>query len=226
MTKIICITGIDGAGKTTLARQLVESLQENELPGIYIYGRTYPILSRALMALGRGILLRDHDMWNDYVDYSQAKKNTMRNLLFKWVYTFAIIFDYFPQIWFKLLLHYPGQRIIVLDRYIYDTVICDLAIHLNYSIPETLNAITWGSRFLPKPSKTYLIDLPEELAFQRKDDIPHIDFLKELRRYYKNLLSFPEVEIINGEASIEDLVNIIFNTTISDNLKGYLWPGS
>ena len=226
MTEIICITGIDGAGKTTLARKLVASLQEKDLPGIYLYGRTYPILSRALMALGKGILLRDHDMWADYADYSQAKKNTMRNFLFKWVYTFAIIFDYFPQIWLKLLLHYSGQRIIVLDRYIYDTVICDLAIHLNYSLSQTLNVITWSFRFFPKPGKTYLIDLPEEVAFQRKDDVPHIDFLKELRGYYKNLLSLPEIELISGEASIEDLTNRIFCTILSYNSRGYVWPGS
>jgi dTMP kinase len=221
MTEIICITGIDGAGKTTLARKLVDSIQEKDLPGIYIYGRTYPVFSRALMAVGRGVMLRNHDIWNDYADYSRAKKNTMRNLLFKWVYTFTIIIDYFPKIWFKLLLHYSGRRFIVLDRYIYDTVICDLAVHLNYSVPETLNAIAWGLHFLPKPRKTYLVDLPEEVAFKRKDDVPHIDFLKERRGYYLKLLSLPEIELINGEASIEDLVNSMSSTIISHNLRGF-----
>ena len=63
--KLICLTGIDGSGKTTLARSLARTLDEQGIPATSIYGRTYPVLSRALMLLGRIILLRGTDLWRD-----------------------------------------------------------------------------------------------------------------------------------------------------------------
>ncbi len=198
--KLICLTGIDGAGKTTLARNLVETLRTQGKSAIYVYGRTYPVVSRLLMALGRATLLRQHDQWQAYQSYNADKKETMRNPLLAMIYTAAILLDYYAQIWWKLLPHLFSGRIIVLDRYVYDTVISDLTVHLNYSVAETERAIERGLRWLPTPMLTALIDLSEEVAFSRKDDVPHIEYLQERRSCYLQLESRPEVKKVNGES--------------------------
>ena len=42
--KLVCVTGIDGTGKTTLAHNAAAALREEGKPAVRIYGRTYPVL--------------------------------------------------------------------------------------------------------------------------------------------------------------------------------------
>lgn len=197
--KLICITGIDGAGKTTLARNIVARLQLQGKRSKYLYGRTYPILSRFLMTLGRSVFLRRDDIWKEYQAYSTHKKRLMTNPLFSNIYTLAVLVDYYLQIWIKLLVKSFGNEVLVLDRYIYDTVINDLAVHLCYSKEQTVRATQRGLRFLPRPILLALIDIPEEVAFRRKSDIPHIEYLRERRVLYLSLRRLAEIWIVNGE---------------------------
>ena len=212
---LICVTGIDGAGKTTLARSIAAALRQAGWPAVYVYGRIYPALSRLLMALGRATLLRKDDQWRDYRAYSTSKKQAMRSPYLAWPYTLAILLDYYVQIWWKLLPHLFGRRIVVSDRYIYDTVISDLTAHLDYSPGQTERAIERGLKLLPTPLLTILVDIPEEIAISRKTDVPHIDYLKERRGSYLALDTRPEVERIDGtnppesvlQASLSRIVN-------------------
>ena len=48
---------------------------------------------------------------------------------------------------------------------------------------------------------TILIDLPEEVAFSRKADMPHVDYLRERRPWYLQLRKRPEVEQFDGETT-------------------------
>jgi thymidylate kinase len=203
---LVCVTGIDGAGKTTLARNIAVALRKQGRPAVYVYGRIYPVISRLLMALGRITLLRRDDPRRDYGAYIADKKRTMCNPLLAWPYTAAVLLDYYIQIWFKLLRHRFSRRIVVSDRYIYDTVISDLTVHLNYSSAQTERAIERGLRLLPMPMLTILIDLPEEVAFSRKTDVPHIDYLRERRGWYLRLIARPEVDGFDGAGSPESLL--------------------
>lgn len=213
--KLVCITGIDGTGKTTLARNTAAALTRQGIPASYIYGRTYPVLSRALMALGRVTMMRkrEKELWTDYTNYTASKKQTMQNPVLAGVYTAAILLDYYVQIWLKLLPHLVSRRIVVSDRYIYDTVISDLSVHLGYSHAQTAQAIARGLRVVPLPLLTVLIDVPAEVAFARKDDVPHIDYLHERREFYLQLKERPEVLPFNGQelpaTLVEGLVNAI-----------------
>jgi thymidylate kinase len=204
---LVCFIGIDGTGKTTLARSTVAALQERGRPAAYIYGRTCPATSRLLMVLGRLAFFRKHDPWLDYKAYASSKRRVSRHEFLSWPYTVAIWLDYSVQIWLKLLPHLLSRRVVVSDRYVYDTVINELAVQLGYSPVQTQRAIGRGLQILPKPALTILLDLPEEVAFQRKADVPHIDYLKERRSRYLELGARPEVELLDGEASPSDLLN-------------------
>lgn len=204
--KIVCITGMDGTGKTTLSRALVAALRERGVRAAYIYGRTYPMLSRLVMALGRLTLLRGANQWRDYAQYATRKRQTMRNPILAAIYTASIFLDYYVQMWLKLLPYAVQPCIVVSDRYIYDTVISDIAVHLNYSSEQTRRAIDLGMRLLPRLLLAVLIDIPEDVAFARKDDMPHIDYLRERRQRYLELADRPEVALLSGHASRASLL--------------------
>ena len=63
-------------------------------------------------------------------------------------------------------------------------------------------------KHLPKPNKIFFINIPEETAFERKNDIPSLDYLKIRSKYYKNL-ELEKLASINGEKSIEEIQEII-----------------
>lgn len=218
--KIICITGIDGAGKTTQAKSAVVSLRKAGISAVYLYGRTYPVISRWMMALGKITLLRRFSIKQDYQVYHREKKSIMRRPLLKWFYTSAIYIDYYIQIWIKLLPQFLQKNVIILDRYIYDTVISDLAVHLNYSLDETRQAIQRGFRFLPLPAKTIFIDLPEDIAFARKNDVVHVDYLSERRCFYQILKDRSEVVVLDGTVPLEQIsrsvLEILTTTVLGD----------
>lgn len=203
--RLICITGIDGAGKTTLVHSLVASLS-NHHSSVYVYGRTYPILSRLLMSLGRATVLRKQNIWSDYSTYTSSKKRYMRNPALSRIYLLAVLLEYYIQIWLKLTPHYLFGRQVILDRYLYDTIINDIAVQLDYSPAQTMRAIELAFHFLPLPALTIFIDLPEEVAFSRKEDVPHVDYLKERRRLYLAMASRSEVQQLNGLGTQDELL--------------------
>jgi dTMP kinase len=192
------LTGIDGAGKTTLGRCLVEELALQGFPAVYVYGRVCPLISRATMVLGRSLLLRQHNPQDNYPAYAREKQRVMQRRLLAWGYRIAVLADAYVQIWWKLVRYGLGRRIVVCDRYIYDTVISDLAAHLAYTGAQTRVSVERCLRFVPLPALTLLIDLDEEIAFARKRDVLHLDYLRERRGRYQTLIERPEVVMVSG----------------------------
>jgi thymidylate kinase len=207
--KLICITGIDGAGTSTLARSLAATLEHAGIKAQYQYGRIVPVISRILMSLGRFFFLRRQDPWKDYASYTVDKKQTMKNPILRLAYVAAVLFDFFVQIWIRLLPPLIRGQIVVLDRYFYDTVIGDLSVHLELSQQQTVHFIDSMFHFVPVPLFTALLDLPEEVAFLRKTDVPHIDYLRERRSYFQSLQGRKEVHLLDSEQSQQRLLELL-----------------
>ena len=204
--KLICFTGIDGSGKTTLAKYLVEMMAQEGIKYTYVYGRLEPFLLKPFILIGRKIFLRRNDMFKDYRGYSTKKQETIQHHPFLFgFYRYLLLFDYFLQIFFRVKLPYLLGRKIVCDRYVYDTVITDLAVDMNLSKYEIKKMIDRFFHIAPKPDLTFLIDLPEEIAFQRKDDTPSIEYLKERRRFYLDVGKEEEMIILNGSKNVDEL---------------------
>lgn len=185
--KLICLCGIDGSGKTTISKSLVKLLNNNNMRACYVYGRIVPLITRLGMYLGRKLILKcsKEELLNEYTKYEEYKKTTLKKsklliLLFK--YTFLL--EQLIQVYIKLIPKLFRYDYIVLDRYIYDTIITDISPNLDMSTRETLTLIKRYSSFTPKPDMVILVDVPEEVAYNRKNDVPHPEYLKQRRRLY------------------------------------------
>jgi dTMP kinase len=188
---------MDGSGKTTLTKLLVEELKKRGFKCNYVYGRYKPLLSRPVFMLGKLLVLRRMDK-EDYEEYSRAKKDTVgSHLLWASIYQKILLFDYSLQLVAKILLPTMFRKIIICDRYVYDTVIND--------IPRADDSIGYVDRLIercfyiaPKPDFVFLIDLPEEVAYKRKDDVPSIAYLKERRGIYLEIGAEYDMRILDG----------------------------
>lgn len=202
----ICFTGIDGSGKSTLAGELVKLLNNKGIKCEYVYARQNPFILKPFICIGRLMFLRGKSQSGDYAIYSATKKKAINSHSFLWkIYQQIFWLDYLIQVFLKVKLPLASGKNIVCDRYIYDALITDLAVDMHYSKDRIVGLLCRLLSFLPKPDVTFLVDLPEELAWQRKDDIPSIEYLKERRKLYLDVGKTQGMFVLDGSQKVEDL---------------------
>ena len=218
---LICFTGIDGTGKTTLSKELVELLNEKGIKCKYVYARLNPFILKPFILLGGLVFLRRGEISENYFEYSNTKRRAIEKYSFlSRIYQQILLFDYVLQIFFKVKLPLIFGKNIVCDRYIYDTVITDLSVDMNYSKDKTMCLLDATFRFSPKPDITFLIDVPEEIAYQRKNDTPSMGYLKERREIYLEVGKEYEMVILDGYRNLSDL-KIVIKNKVMERIGGY-----
>ena len=111
-----------------------------------------------------------------------------------------------------------GKKIIICDRYYYD-VFVSLAITLSYTKSELKRKLKIFSWFYPKPDYAFLLDIPEEISFNRKNDIPSIEYLKQRRNLYIEIAKEYGMEVLDGTDDVKTKAEIIFNNAIKEEGK-------
>jgi len=205
---LICFIGIDGSGKTTQAKVLCESLARTGIKTRYVWTRFEPKLIKPLVAMAKGLFFRGKDVFRDYADYVNTKRNLSKNTILLTTYQYLLLLDYSLQIFQKVKVPLMRGEVIVCDRYIHDTV-ADLAVDYGYSDEETQKLLRSYLRLFPNPDLVFLLDLPEELAYQRKSDVPSIDYLTQRRKIYLNMgkeYNAVALDATKGLIELEDIV--------------------
>ena len=205
---LFCFVGIDGSGKTTQAKALVNALEERGTKSRYIYNRFTPILSRPFMSIGGLLFFRGRRKFQNYDGYASTRGRVFKNRPLSIAYQFFLLFDYCLQTLARLSLPLIRGQSIICDRYIYDTAI-DIAIDLDYSQARLRVTLDKLLRCFPRPDLIFLVDVPEEIAYQRKDDIPTMGFLKERRQLYLDIAKEYEMVILDGSQDTTELQSII-----------------
>jgi len=208
MNILVCFVGIDGSGKTTLAKALAAVMKEKGIKCKYVYNQFNPVISKPFMLLGKTIFLHKKDVFNNYSDYFNAKRKLFKNNILSRIYKYFILLDYFIQVLFRVCIPLLLNRNIICDRYIHDVLI-NLAVDLNYSNDKIVNLLKNCLHFLPKPDLVFLIDVPEGIGMERKNDVPSIDYLRRRRKIYLDVGRECGSVILDGTKSLEDLKNLI-----------------
>jgi thymidylate kinase len=218
---LICFVGIDGSGKTTLAKRISKELNQENFNTIYLYGRIVPIISRFFMYLGRALVLRrkKNDIFNDYQGYSKQKKKVFSNEFFSNAFKWIILFDHILQINFKIKTRLLMGKTVICDRYIYDTVITDIAANINLEAAESTNLIKKTFHYIPEPDYLFYINIPEKIAYERKDDVPHLDYLIERKKLYDALEQSFEIIELDGTNTVDEISSKV-KTKLIHSLRG------
>jgi thymidylate kinase len=193
---IVYFAGVDGSGKTTIAESLCDPLRRYGLSCKYLWGgwRGFesapfkPIVSRAKKALTKK---------------SQAEKVREAHEKLP-LFGYLVWLDYFVRIYPPLFLSLITRDVVVLDRYIYD-VIAGLT-----SEDKRINRFLFALfKVFPRPSIVFFISIPLKLAYSRKNDIPSIDFLRQVEQKNLNILAQSSVNLIklDGTRSKNELLS-------------------
>lgn len=206
----ICFVGIDGSGKTTQAKRLIELMQERGVKSKYVWNKFEPRLAAPFLKIAKVLFFRKKGIFENYREHTRTKRRLLANPVVSTVYQYLWLIDYLSQIFFKTRIPLMCGKSVVCDRYIYDPVV-DLAVDLNYSERKIKGMLSKISPLFPKPDVIFLIDLPEEIAYQRKDDIPSLEYLKKRRGIYLNIGKERGMTLLDGSKDLVELENLILN---------------
>ena len=181
---VVSLSGIDGSGKTAHATALVDALRVCGLSVDYVWSRGGSSgLVGAANALRRRLARRaaEPDGTEDSVTRRRARLSSHRLARFAWAWLVAS-----EQIaTFAFRAHLPALlgRIVVTDRYVYDTTV-----EMDASLPSdarwSRTAIAAMLRLAPRPHYPYVLDIPPETARERKtDEVWHADLERERSQY-------------------------------------------
>ncbi len=200
---LICFVGVDGSGKTTQAKMLVDWLAAQGLKPMYVWSRGEVLqIRQVFLRLGRKALgTSEREIANDkksYREYQSRKSILLRNPIVRFLWSTATRFEHIAQINRDIRGKMMDGYIVVCDRYFWDSAI-DMAI-LNNKKPEWLfnriNQLLWSR--VPNPTATFFIDIPPEEALKRKDDIPSLEYVKRRVDMYRYLATCLPMIVING----------------------------
>ena len=205
----ICAIGIDGSGKTTLTKGLIMDLNKMGIPLEYRWAKFESMFIRLIISIKNKIFITDQDHTKNYEKSLKIKKRVFDNDLLRNFYMWFFFMSYNFQIFCKVTLPLGLGKNIICDRYIYDTAV-DLAYDLRLQNHEVSNRLEQLFIMARKPDILIFIDIPEKVSFERKNDIPSIDFLKQKRKLYLNLLNSKNMDakkfiLLDGTSSAETL---------------------
>ena len=189
-------TGIDGSGKTTQAKLLVDSLNQDGLCVSYVWNRWEPLFLWPLIKRWKHNVtkhttnneLADNELVELSPDFNRIKykkQKLLDNPVFRWLWLISFFADYGVQVFVKVRLRLLKKCLVISDRTFYDSVI-DQAINLGKNRDWLLHSLDsfWMKFFFPEPDMVIYIDCPEEIAFSRKRDerTPNIEYFIERRK--------------------------------------------
>ena len=199
----IAFIGLDGSGKTTLAQATKSILCKQGLEVKYSWTAHELFLLRPLVKGLKKILIRKKSLDN-YQDYIGSVRRAVRPKFIYFSYLYLILAEYLTEIFFKVRIPLWLGKSVVADRYIYDTA-TNIAANLNFSFDQYEKLIKKLLFFSPKPDLVCYISIPEEIATQRKKDIPDIDYLKMRKKYYQELAKKSKIIELDGREKVEVL---------------------
>ena len=203
MNKVrISLIGIDGSGKSTHLYALLQELHNRglcckyiNLRGEYFRFISVPFLIVCKLVGREGKFIFDGREYHTRHPYFGSQRNSINDawtLLFLVdICVLALLRGYFST----------RRRIILVDRCIIDSIV-DLMASLR---DDTLYKGRLGKLFLRlmKPRITVLLDLEEEEALDRGQDIPGLNYLRLRRPLYKKLSADLKIPIINSDRSFD-----------------------
>lgn len=211
-TNFICFMGIDGSGKTTLAKELIDVMNKKGFKTKYWWCKfEFFKFEYLLVKIFKRFLKSSCQSSLD----SNFRKRSHRTSIPLKVYQYLVIFSYIYRIFLNVRLPLFFGKSVICDRYIYDALV-DFIMEFKYPKEKTQKTLKILSSLTPKPDLIFLVDLPEEVAYKRKKDIPSISYLSKRRKMYLEMQEGMEgVILLDGIKDLKDLKNQIKNDVLN-----------
>lgn len=214
--RMIVLSGVDGAGKSTQIELLVHDLEARGLVVGTLWCRWDPLLAKpAVRLLGLASRLRRRktargDATGPSPSTAERRRSIRARILRnRWAgvaWRGMLIIDYGARLAPAVRRARRRNDVVLLDRYWQDVMV-DLSYGGRLEDPPRLLR-----RLLPEPAGVVILDVPEAIALERKTDTPDLEYLSERRRLYAEVAersgaaivdARPAADLVFAELSVE-----------------------
>lgn len=116
------------------------------------------------------------------------------------------VFDLLLFVGYRLLLERCLGRVLILDRYFYDSL-ADVADGRRWVFVKAF------LRLLPRPDVAVFVDVPAEVAFARKQEYP-LDYLRERRRKYVKIFEWLDQPLIIANVDAQKAADRVYEASM------------
>jgi len=204
---LVTFSGVDGSGKSTLAQALIKRLNSTGVQTEYLWWFS---ANDSFLGKIAGSAVQKLAKPTESDTDGFPKVSLMRAL-----YQSLVLTDFLLHVWSSSIL---GQNL-VCDRYVCDIVVFFVR-ELHYSESKAKNLMRLLRSVTPKPLVAFLVDVPAEIAMQRKNDIPSSEEHESLRKLYFDLVKDDTtVRFVDGSKPLEEVNHDVW-TLVNKRLSG------
>lgn len=206
-SRLICISGPDGTGKSTQVDLLINSLKEIGFNYEYRWLRFHHLLSLPLLAIARlkglsEVKTLDNGEKIGYHHFNKSKTVS-------WLYSLLLLLDTVIFTIAKVYIPiYFLRKSVVYDRFIYDTLIDLMVSTGNYDIYKS-NIGNLFLKLIPENSNVLMLITDESTLRNRRDDVFYDETLSLKIKLYKNLSKKFNIPVIDASLPVEEVHNKI-----------------
>jgi dTMP kinase len=209
-TFLVCFSGIDGSGKTTLCKEVISELRSRNIPSRCVYGRFLPVVAAPFFKVISALTLRRWNQQEQHRYSSENKKRLLSNPVLFRLFLIGILFDQSLRILLKICLpSILGKKVTICDRYLLDTAIVDIALSCGLSNRETIEILKRFLSMFPQADLVFVVDVPPRIAFQRKNDSYSIEILEQLSKMYLYVGKEIGATIIDGTQNPSEIKHFV-----------------
>ena len=199
-TNVIIFCGLDGSGKTTQAKKLLDYLESKNILSEYVWLR-YP----NFFSLPVAGFLRLFGI-SGYPIPEEKKLNGLKNLsthnFLKKLWIWSLDNDFKFVCKKKISEPIRKGKILVLDRFVIDTVV---ELIINFDQIDMLKKLSEKFfKFIPDNSKILFLDIEPKISYERNHE-EDLETLEKKKVIYEKICKLSNISIINGTKSIESI---------------------
>lgn len=202
---VVCLFGIDGSGKTTVAKRLVESLKREGMDAVYAHPKL-------------GMRTWIPESIDDTTPIGEARPEGRARTSGLKLLAYLLLAENWLTIQLRVRWQIARGRVVVVERYWPDSLV-DLVVDFGFPFGNARKMATLLQ--VATPSKYFMLDAPIQAALVRKPGPYSSDYLARRDETYRRLAKAIGATRIDTQGNLERTMHVVLNHIFNG---GEEWP--
>ena len=210
--KRVALIGLDGSGKSANLDRMKGDVDYGEYQFLWVrwepklLGPAYWLLSKKIKKADT--VNKQGNISAEYGAKSSIKGRIFKSVIVRKIWMLLALTDYLLQFYRKTVKLLIKRKSVVFDRFFLDLFV-DQGINFGYSPEKIETEIKKYQMLFPEIDQYIYIRVSPEICYERKDDIPNMEYLSKRYKIYERLCNNAKWSVVDGEVPFEQVYSDI-----------------